>query len=240
MSFRNDVLSVLWSGGASAVGDGEAGTFAQLLRALSPVRAMLVATEGGALEERVLLDDMEIMPSLSIGDIMAEELNLQVPYGTVIAFVPEAAMQDCAPPSVRGESLGKLLGQIILEAVNRGSFPMESEIGMIFRLAATAVSTAVHLETRTGQISSSAFECAVAATLHRGLAGHESREKNLTLAAVRDLYAPGAVTTTGPPLMSFFPMSFDNWIASISPVAEQDDPAAGQDFESWRLRSSKI
>jgi hypothetical protein len=240
MSFRNDVLSVLWSGGACAVGDSEAGAFTQLLRALSPVRAMLVATEGGALEERVLLDDMEIMPSLSIGDIMAEELNLQVPYGTVIAFVPSEAMQDCTPPSVRGESLGKILGQIILEAVNRGSFPMEAEIGMIFRLAATSVSTAVHLETRTGQISSWAFERAIAETLYRGLAGHESSDRNLTLAAVRDIYAPGAVSMSGPPLMSFFPMSFDNWIAAISPAVEQDDTAPGQGFESWHLRSSKI
>jgi hypothetical protein len=240
MSFRNDVLSVLWSGRASAVGDGEAVTFARLLRALSPVRAVLVATESGALEERVLLDDVEIMPSLTIGDIMAEELNLQVPYGTVIAFVPAAAMQDCAPPSIKGKSLGRLLGQIILEAVNRGSFPMEIEIGMMFRLAATAVSTAGHLETRKGQISSSTFERAVAETLYRGLAGRESSDKNLTLAAVRDLYASGAMSMTGPALISFFPMSFDNWIAAISPVTEQDDTAAGQGFESWRLRSSKI
>jgi hypothetical protein len=86
MSSRNDVLSVLWSGKSKIVAGDETIVFSALLLELFPGKTILVGVEDGAIPERVLLDDTEVMPSLSLGDVVAEELNITVPYGTVIVF----------------------------------------------------------------------------------------------------------------------------------------------------------
>jgi hypothetical protein len=207
---------------------------------LFPARAILIATEDGALPERLLLDDTEVMPSLSLGDIIAEELNLQVPYGTAIVFVPQMALVETATAALRGATLGRIFAHVILEAVNRGSFPMASELDVIFRLGASAVATAARLEARSGQIDRAAFDQALARTLDRAMSGRASDMATVTLGDLRGLYAPDSVEVFAPPVVAFFPMSFEHWLTAAVPETARKEVSVRDTGDDARLRSSKI
>ncbi|MDG4648659.1 hypothetical protein P6F26_09385 [Roseibacterium sp. SDUM158017] len=240
MPFRNDVLSVLWSGKGTAVSEDEAGVFGMLFRAFFPARSILVGVADGALGERVLLDDTEVMPSLSLGDVLAEELNIIVPYGTPIVFVPRAALHEGAPRELRGETLGRIYAQVIQEAVSTGSFPMQRELQIILCLCMSAVATAARLDARTGRISCASFERALASSIDRLLCGRSSGRADLTIEALRDLYCAECPAELGPPIIAFFPMSFEHWLSAVSPKVDQKASTVMNPDRAPKLRSSEI
>lgn len=231
------VLGALWSGKVRAIENNEAKTFCSMFRALFPARSIILAIEEGALVERVLLDDTEVMPALTLGDVIAEELNLNVPYGAAIVFVPGDALADGACSSLRGEVLGGICAQIIMETINRGSFPMEREIDVSFRLGGSAVAIAQSFETRTGIICLDAFHRGLATTLGECMFAGSANLTGPTLDDMLCLHARSAAAGTPLLVDGQYSMPFESWLAAVSRAAA-DRPLQAKRTEA--LRTSKI
>lgn len=240
MSLRNDVLGVLWSGKGKAVSDDEAAMFRTLLAGLFPGRTILIGVEGDAISERALLDDTEVMPSLSLGDVVAEELNVSVPYGTVIAFVPVTVFSVAASAGLRGQVIGRIYAQIILDSLHRGSFPMHRELSVLFGLCDAALSAVARLEAGSGQICGAAFEHALATTLCASMAGGgRDSDRCVNVEELRVRYGASVEGEVTACFGGQIPLSFQSWLDALAPSQDRGGPQEGGATVP-RLRASKI
>lgn len=142
MISRSDALHHLWTGVARLPRREETRAFDAALDALCPARRQLVELACPAGGGRVLLDDTEVMPMVSLGDVVAEEFDLTLPYGTLLLFVPREELVDDAPAERRAAALGRACGQIVSETVHRGAFPLDREARIAGALAAACLARA--------------------------------------------------------------------------------------------------
>jgi hypothetical protein len=240
MTFRNDVLGVLWSGKGKAVSDREAAAFRELLATLYPGRTILIGVEDGAMSERALLDDIEVMPSLSLGDVVAEELNISVPYGTVMAFVPISVFSAEACERRQGEVLGRVYAQIVLDSLHRGNFPMDREMGVLLGLCDTALASVGRIEGEGGRICTAAFERALSTTLCAAMSGGgQDAARCGSLAELRHRYGATVEGDVATHLGGHHPLSFQGWLSALAPSQDRKPGPAGAE-DVLRLRATKI
>lgn len=154
---RSDALHQLWTGVAGLPRIDEANAFESVLDALFPVRRQVIALDCPSGAGRVLLDDTEVMPMVSLGDVVAEEFDLTLPYGSLLVFVSRADLANAAPSERRAAALGRTCAQIVSETVYRGAFPFDRESHIAGELATEALRRARSM-TFQGRNARAAFE----------------------------------------------------------------------------------
>ncbi|GHD99224.1 hypothetical protein U879_09575 [Defluviimonas sp. 20V17] len=82
----NILLEQIWSGAVTVWRDGEQGEIARGVCALLPVETICLANAEPHRAPRILPEATELLPGLSLGDVLAEELGLTVPFGAVVIF----------------------------------------------------------------------------------------------------------------------------------------------------------
>lgn len=82
----NVLLEQIWGGSVTAWGEGEKGEIARGIAALLPVETVCVSNAAPHAGPRVLPEATELLPGLSLGDVLAEELGISVPFGAVVVF----------------------------------------------------------------------------------------------------------------------------------------------------------
>jgi hypothetical protein len=241
MSSRSDVLSVIWSGECRVIVDKEADVFKALLSELFPGKTIFIGVNDDDIPERVLLDDTEVLPFLSLGDVVAEELNVSVPYGTALVFVPLSGLLPTAGAARLGGVIGHVYGQIIIEALHRGGFPMEREMGLLMGLAHSSVSAVERLAAGGRPICRAAFERALAATLYSALSGDGAPSgREATLEELKRRFGTSAVDGLASPPMDQEPLNFEDWLATLVPPSDEGLVAEDNARAVQQLRTSKI
>ncbi len=79
---------------------------------------VITLTSKGDLPQPIaMMESAEVLPGTSLGDVLAEELGLDVPYGALVLVQPQgfAAAKDYS-----GNRLGELLGNVILQMTKQG------------------------------------------------------------------------------------------------------------------------
>ncbi|EAQ01995.1 hypothetical protein OB2597_20261 [Pseudooceanicola batsensis HTCC2597] len=92
---------------------------------------VLLTAETGRAPVEVLMDDAEMMPALPLGDVLVEELGLDVPYGALVV------LRDAGSPAPVSYDAGTILGEILLGLLRTGLFPMDRETDALFAMAAS-------------------------------------------------------------------------------------------------------
>ena len=113
----------------------ESAVLKRLMNALLPVRTVCLAAATGVDRVAVLTDEIEVMPDLPLGDVLAEELSIDVPYGALILLCDEDTI---APPMDLGElsyDLGLAVGKTLLTVLRSGAFPIERENEALYIMA---------------------------------------------------------------------------------------------------------
>jgi len=101
------------------------------LRALLPVHHVLLSAEAGIDRIAVMQDDAEVMPALPLGDVLVEELGVDVPYGALIV------LREAGTPGPVSYDAGLILGEILLMVLRSGLVPMSRETDALFAMAAS-------------------------------------------------------------------------------------------------------
>ncbi|WP_175498596.1 hypothetical protein [Sulfitobacter marinus] len=73
-------------------------------------------------------EDVEPFPGICLGDILAEELDADVPYGSLVVIRSKDAFPNLS------KAAGTLVGEILLRVVGRGLFPLIDEDGLLYAL----------------------------------------------------------------------------------------------------------
>ncbi|WP_163851513.1 hypothetical protein [Pseudooceanicola aestuarii] len=134
--------------------------FSAAFEALVPASATFLSCRGADLP-RVLTDDTELAPALPLGDVLAEELALDVPYDCLVVLVPEGADDRFS------RALGRAVGDCLLIAQDRGHLPMERETDALFMLAHSAARLACTARLRDLGVEARPFCLGLADSLDR-------------------------------------------------------------------------
>lgn len=109
------LLSQIWGGAISLTPDAKPSGLSAMLTAM--ISAPLVVLESKAPLDRpyAAMETVELMEGVSFGDVLAEELELEVPYGAMILIEPEGFFEM---QSISGAKLGELLGLALLDVAH--------------------------------------------------------------------------------------------------------------------------
>lgn len=109
----------------------------RLLAELLPVRVVCLTAICELGETRVLSDETELEPALSLGDVLAEELSLDIPYGTLVVIEPAGGRGEEDAAGTLSDRLGEIVGEVLLGVIRRGVFPLEREATALFAMGSS-------------------------------------------------------------------------------------------------------
>ena len=128
------LVHALWNRAVHSVADFRATQFSAFMRFLVSVDAVVLEIDSDDKRPIVLSDDIELMPGASFGDVLAEELDIHLPYGSLVLLQPSGF---AACPS---ESAGYMVCQLIIAlAKQQAVYPGDAEVlTLVDRLAERA------------------------------------------------------------------------------------------------------
>jgi hypothetical protein len=131
----SDLLEAIWRGDVACAGDTDAATgFGRILDRIMPMRRVELQ-RGDRTGGQVLPEQTELMPALALGDVIEEELERVAPYGALVVILDRAALRPGAGEAARSRLAGRLAGELLIDAVQRGAFPVEHETDALYLLA---------------------------------------------------------------------------------------------------------
>ena len=170
------LLNSIWSGDTKPAAKDRASKLQALVGRLFPIRSIVLSVPEGPLSGRVFTDEVELLPSLPLGDLIAEEFGIDVPAGTIFICCSEAALSPQCSEKTRSEILGRICADIVLDTVLLGPYRIEAESDAYHHLAEAALRAAYCVHAKTGEIRPALFGIALSQRLDACLRGHGRRE----------------------------------------------------------------
>lgn len=106
------IVEQIWGGDISDVQESAVSPLEGLLASVVNVPVVTLASRVDGGRPYALLESSEVLPGVSLGDILSEELSLEVPFGSLILVQP---MGFSDTKDFSGQKLGEMLGMIILD-----------------------------------------------------------------------------------------------------------------------------
>jgi len=129
------LLELIWQGAIRPAEGSDAARMARLLGALLPLKTICLTSSVGFDQSRVLTDEVELEPALPLGDVLSEELGLDVPYGTLVVVCAKTPQGTPRSEEELSHQLGSVVGEVLLDAVRRGAFSFEREASALYVMA---------------------------------------------------------------------------------------------------------
>jgi hypothetical protein len=122
------LLGGIWTGACRSDNGADAQAFKALMTALVPVQTTIFEMDGWSSTPSAMPDDMEPMPGIALGDILAEELDADISFGSLVILRNPEAFSDMS------RAAGSLVGNILLSVIGRGMFPLVDEDNVLYAL----------------------------------------------------------------------------------------------------------
>lgn len=130
-----ELLHLIWQGAVAPAKISGSTRLERFLAALMPVKFIHLEVEERMFRTRVLLDEIEMMPALSLGDVLVEELDIDVPTGALVVITPASALRWGIGDSELSYQAGVVVGEALIEVAQRGLFPLNRETDALFLMA---------------------------------------------------------------------------------------------------------
>lgn len=132
----SDLLEAIWRGDIACAEDSDGGArLGAILDALVPMRRIGLARGGPGAGVQILPEQTELLPALALGDVIEEELAVEAPQGALVMILDQAALRPGAGNAARAGLAGRLVGELLIDAVQRGLFPIEHETEALYLMA---------------------------------------------------------------------------------------------------------
>lgn len=132
---KNRTLEMIWQEAVRPADPAATASFKGLIDALLPVKSVLLSADHGVDSVAVIPDEVELMPALSLGDVLVEELQIDVPYGSLAILCEQSFLDGCVDSASVSRAVGMAVGQTLLTVLRQGAFPLERENEALFVLA---------------------------------------------------------------------------------------------------------
>ena len=124
----NTLIGGIWKGACHMDSSADGRQFNTLIRALIPVQASVFEMQDWTGHPVAMPDCIEPIPGICLGDILAEELDADVPYGSLVVIRKSDAFQDIS------HAAGALVGEVLIGIIGRGLFPLMDEDSVLHSL----------------------------------------------------------------------------------------------------------
>ena len=155
-----DLLKLIWAEHVQLPSDASRFRFEALFARILPVRMALLLAELDGKHPLVLHDGVEVGPGLPLGDVLVEELPIDLPYDTLVIALPQRRHHP-------DQLLGSAVAEALIVALDRGDIPMERETEALHGLAQAALKRAATLQRDGEDLDLDAFTLGVSQALGR-------------------------------------------------------------------------
>ncbi|MBY6093052.1 hypothetical protein [Maritimibacter alkaliphilus] len=107
-----------------------------MLKSLLPIHAVVLTASEGIDRATVVTDDIEVMPALPLGDVIVEELGVDVPMGALIVLTDADMLESPVNDEDLSYDMGFVVGEVLLTVIRLGAFPLERETAALYTMAA--------------------------------------------------------------------------------------------------------
>lgn len=129
----DSLLRAIWCGQVVARDDADSRRFLAAYAEFVSVPAILLYIDGAPHRPLVMSEDVDLEPSLPLGDVLAEELGLEVPYGALVVILPADRAGRCM-----SQDLGAAIGETLVIAANGCAMPAERQTDALYTMAHSA------------------------------------------------------------------------------------------------------
>ncbi|WP_323765207.1 hypothetical protein [Marinovum sp.] len=154
------VLDLIWEKSVAMPDADLSDRFLSLFSRILPVRTAPLMAGGACDAPLAMSDNLEVAAGLPLGDVLVEELPLDLTYDTLVVFLPGSQ-----------RSLGCLLGGAVAEtlilALAMGDVPVERETEALHVLAQAAMRRAAELKATGAVLDMGGFRLGMAQALGR-------------------------------------------------------------------------
>ncbi|MGJ8544655.1 MAG: hypothetical protein ACSHWZ_04360 [Sulfitobacter sp.] len=92
------------------------------------MKTAIFEMQGWGADPAAMPEDIEPIPGICLGDILAEELDADVPYGALVVIRNQNALPNIS------YAAGALVGEALLRVIGRGMFPLADEDSVLYAL----------------------------------------------------------------------------------------------------------
>ncbi|MCR8550577.1 hypothetical protein M4578_22370 [Salipiger sp. P9] len=147
---RGNVLNLIWQGEVSLPAEDRYTGFEALFSQILPVRCTALLAGGECSRPLAMADGLELAPSLPLGDVLVEELPLDLPYDTLVLFLPRSQTD-------LSRLMGGAVGETLQLMLSLGNLPMERETDALYLMAHAAARRAAALRAGGAALDIRAF-----------------------------------------------------------------------------------
>lgn len=131
------LLELIWQGAIAPATGHDARRVARALSAFLPLRTVMLTASAGLDRSLLLPDTTELLPELPLGDVLAEELSLDVPRGSLVLICDAALLAGPVHDDDLSYELGMLVAEALLGVIRRGVFPLDRETDALYAMASS-------------------------------------------------------------------------------------------------------
>ncbi len=170
---RQRILELVWQGAVRPMSVTESSRLRRVFKAMLPMRIVCLAAAAGVSRISVLSDELEVMPALPLGDVIDEELGIDVPYGSLLVLCDEDSVTQPMAYEDLSFDMGTAVGKVLLTVLRRGIFPLERENEALYVMACAFDRMARTSEMQNLGLIPGEFSKALAGTLGAYWAGSQ-------------------------------------------------------------------
>lgn len=154
-------VTAVWDGAVRVAKSAQAVTFDALLSRILPLEVTLFRIDPTFPQPAALTDDTVVFAGFGIGDLLAEELDVSVPYGSIVLIRHDTAFQNLS------FELGAAVAEILSAVMERAFTPTPAEARVFAALARNCLRAVEGMADLEGRLSVRVFRDGLMHTLMR-------------------------------------------------------------------------
>lgn len=139
---NSEILELIWSGDVRSTPQSASGQLHDILGALLPVHFVPLSVDSGVERFHIVPETRQLLPEVSLGDVLVEELGLDVPVGALVLLQDAALMGATVSNEDLSYDIGLLVGEVLINVMRSGIFAISRELDALYVLAASYCSIA--------------------------------------------------------------------------------------------------
>lgn len=121
------LLECIWKGEILATQSDMSKEITRLLGLIMPIRTVPLGAKSGFGRSCVFSENIELLPEIHLGDVLAEELSVDVPYESMVVIFKEIGEGSPKDRAAVSSELGLLIGDALLNLIKDCVFPIQCE-----------------------------------------------------------------------------------------------------------------
>lgn len=188
------LLESIWQGDIYASKCQRSREISRLLGKILPLDIIHFTAKSGITRSCIVSEHIELLPEIHLGDVLAEELDVDVPYGAMVVVYKERDWIETASQSNVSHELGLLIGDLLISLINDCVFPIQYELKVLSVMANSYCCLIDSPEFQGHKICSQSFRNGLYVSLEEYCEGHPQCKKRTDLQTRTQVDNSGYVT----------------------------------------------